>query len=244
MTAARPPETRRLPTALVLVAASAMLSIGAVAFFVALDRDAQGSAEGGALDPRDLRPRDVPSDQRTPERAAESWLDAWRVRNHEAALRLSVDVARERVEQRRRGEEIMSPEDRALGEAVWKQLADTRLTLVVRRSEQLEGGRMLLAGTAEGEWMGRPYVRPMEFVMVRRGSDWFVSEYRFLEAERPRFRVPPEGTPGAFLGERPPPPSLTEDAEPGPPGAAQRPGPEAPRPGNAAAGTAARGATP
>ena len=166
-------------------------------------------------------PREVAVDQGTPERAAESWLDAWRTRAHDVGLRLSVGVAREKIAQRQQREVEMSPEDRALGEAVWKQLADTRLRLQINESENLEGGRIALRGHGVGEWMGRPYVRRMEFVMEKRGAAWFVAAYRFIENE-PDLAGPaatpgmlPDGgedprTPG-HVPMRPPPPDFSEE---------------------------------
>lgn len=211
---------KRISTPLVLVSASVMLSIGIVAFITVQNRGTP-VADRGAAPP--IVPRDVPVDQSTPERAAESWLDAWRTRSHELALRLSSGVAREQVEARRTREEQMSPEDRALGEAVWKQLADTRLQLHLDESEDLPSGKLMLRGNAVGEWMGRPYVRRMEFVMERRGTEWFVNAYRFFENEPDQAGIAhPGATPGILpdggedprvpgkLKERPPPPSDTE----------------------------------
>lgn len=207
---------KRLSTPLVLVSASLMISVGVVAFISVRDARTPGRPRGAAPP---IVPRDVPTDQSTPERAAESWLDAWRTRSHEVALRLSSGVAREKVAARRDREEQMSAEDRALGEAVWKQLADTRLRLHINESEDLPGGRIALRGNAIGEWMGRPYVRRMEFTLEKRGAEWTVCAYRFFEdtdlagvGATPG--VLPDGgedprIPGK-LPERPPPPSDSE----------------------------------
>jgi hypothetical protein len=207
---------KRLSTPLVLVTASVMVSIGVVALITAQNRNAP-VVDRAAAPP--IVPRDVPVDQSTPERAAKSWLDAWRTRSHAVALRLSSGVAREQVDARREREEQMSPEDRSLGEAVWKQLADTRLRLQINESENLPSGKIALRGNAVGEWMGRPYVRRMEFVMEKRGTEWFVNAYRFFEDDA---EVTGRATPGVLpdggedprvpgkLPERPPPPSDTE----------------------------------
>lgn len=212
-------KKKRISTPLVLVSASVMLSVGVVGLVSARNCDPAVRTPGEAPP---VVPRDVRVDQSSPERAAESWLDAWRTRSHELALRLSSGIAREKVEARRTREEQMTPEDRALGEAVWKQLADTRLRLQINESENLPYGRLALRGSAVGEWMGRPYVRRMEFVMEKRGGDWFVNSYRFFEDEQDV--AGPEATPGVLpdggedprvpgkLPERPPPPSDTEAA--------------------------------
>jgi hypothetical protein len=209
---------RRISTPVVLAAASVMLSIGAVALISAQQGDAPTAPD--AAPP--IVPREVAVDQTSPERAAESWLDAWRTRAHDTGLRLSVGAAREKIELRRTREEAMSPEDRALGEAVWKQLADTRLRLQINESEDLEGGRLALRGRGVGEWMGRPYVRRMEFVMEKRGAAWFVASYRFFEDEpdlagpAPTPGILPDGgedprTPGR-IPMRPPPPAFSEES--------------------------------
>jgi len=212
-----PIKRKQISTPLALVSASVMVSIGVVAVI----SSQHGGADATPTEAAPVVPRDVPVDQRTPERAAESWLDAWRTRSHDVALRLSAGVAREKVELRRTREEQMSPEDRALGEAVWKQLADTRLRLRIDESENLPNGNLTLRGRAEGEWMGRPYTRRMEFVMEKRGLEWFVTAYRFYEDEVDL--AGPAATPGILpdggedprvpgkLPERPPPPSFTDE---------------------------------
>jgi len=212
-----PAKRKQISTPLALVSASVMVSIGVVAVI----SSQHGGANATPTEAAPVVPRDVPVDQSTPERAAESWLDAWRTRSHDVALRLSAGVAREKVELRRTREEQMSPEDRALGEAVWKQLADTRLRLRIDESENLPNGNLTLRGRAEGEWMGRPYIRRMEFVMEKRGLEWFVTAYRFYEDEVDL--AGPAATPGILpdggedprvpgkLPERPPPPSFTDE---------------------------------
>ena len=212
-----PAKRKQISTPLALVSASVMVSIGVVAVI----SSQYGGADATPTEAAPVVPRDVPVDQSTPERAAESWLDAWRTRSHDVALRLSAGVAREKVELRRTREEQMSPEDRALGEAVWKQLADTRLRLRIDESENLPNGNLTLRGRAEGEWMGRPYIRRMEFVMEKRGLEWFVTAYRFYEDEVDL--AGPAATPGILpdggedprvpgkLPERPPPPSFTDE---------------------------------
>ena len=103
----------------------------------------------------------------------------------------------------------MSPEDRAIGEAVWKELADTRLHFEVQESEHLEGGRLGLRGRAVGEWMGRPYERGLSFVMEQRGRDWFVWDYHFAEVEDGARDFDAAGfpDPGAMPTRPPPPPN-------------------------------------
>ena len=213
---------KRLTLPVGLAIASGVVSIAAIVLYQVLGGNAPVES---THDAPIVVPRDVAVDQSTPERAAESWLDAWRTRSHELALRLSSGVAREKVAARRTREEQMTPEDRALGEAVWKQLADTRLRLHINESENLPGGRLMLRGRAVGEWMGRPYVRRMEFAMEKRGDAWFVNTYRFFDDEVDLAGT--DGTPGVLpdggedprvpgkLPERPPPPPNGGDPAPG-----------------------------
>lgn len=182
-----PRSPSRMSTPLVLALASGMLCIGVVAIVVAMHR---GDARPRATE---TGPAHVLVDQTTPERAAESWLDAWRTRAHEDALRLSVGAARDAVRKRMEDEQHMSPEDRAIGEAVWQQLADTRLHFVVSQSDHLPDGRLGLRGRAVGEWMGDPYERGLALVMEKRGPDWFVADYHFDDPTR-HARTPADGS--------------------------------------------------
>ena len=81
---------RRLPTPVVLALASGMICVGVVAVIATGD---DGEAEAEA--PRS--PHEIPVDARTPESSAETFLDAWRKRDHEICKQLSVEGAREAV---------------------------------------------------------------------------------------------------------------------------------------------------
>jgi hypothetical protein len=150
-------EPRRVPTPLVLAAASGMLSIGVVAFL--LNRPADDGDEG-TTGARALVA------QGTAERAAESFLDAWRKRDHAAALQLSTGDARDAVRARQRADAALGEEERKLKEQLWDAMASTRLAFVVRESGTLEGKRVALHGVAEGEFLGQPYRRRVDFVVA------------------------------------------------------------------------------
>lgn len=204
MSESRAKKEKRLPLALVLMAASVMTSIGVAAYFFGRTPVIEGES---LVAPQPLH---VTVDTTTPERAAESFLDAWRKRAHADAIRLSVGTARDRAERRSAAEEEMPEEDRAMADAVWRQMADMRLTLRISESERVSETELILRGRAEGEFLKRPYVRNASFTMERRGQDWLVANFDFGEAP-PReldLRLPDGGTlvePGHFEI-RPPPP--------------------------------------
>ncbi|MBK8173402.1 MAG: hypothetical protein IPK60_24135 [Sandaracinaceae bacterium] len=197
-------KERRLPLPVVLAAASVMVSVGIVAYFM---RGAPAN-DGESLVMQ--QPLHVTVDTSTPERSAESFLDAWRKRAHADAIRLSVGPARDRAEHRRAAEEEMLEEDRVMADAVWRQMADMRLTLRINQSERVSDTKLILRGRAEGEFLKRPYLRDAVFTMERRGQDWLVANFDFGDApERDvNLRLPDGGLliePGHF-DIRPPPP--------------------------------------
>lgn len=176
MTGDVPKKEKRIPLPLVLAGASVMISIGAAAVFMRNTTEEAPDALSTA------RPVQVTVDTTTPERAAESFLDAWRKRAHADAVRLSVGTARERAERRRDAEEQMTEEDRVMADAVWRQMADMRLRLRINANENLSETRLVLRGRAEGEFLKRPYTREVSFTMERRGQDWLVENFDFGDA--------------------------------------------------------------
>jgi hypothetical protein len=159
----------KLPTAAVLAAASAMVSVGLVAFFASRPADAP------AADPPAVR---AAMDRTTPERAAESFLDAWRKRDHEAALALSRGEANDAARTRAQADAALGDEERELKRQLWDAMAATRLALVVKESETLEGGRVAVRGVADGKFLGKEYRRQVDFVVAPAASgtdgDWVV----------------------------------------------------------------------
>jgi hypothetical protein len=164
----------RVPTAVVLAAVSAMVSIGAVAFLLArpADGDKPEAATGA----------ETYVDQRTAERAAESFLDAWRKREHATALALSRGEAREAVRARQRSDAALGEEERQLKQQVWDAMASTRLALSVHESETLDGGRVAIRGVAQGRFVGDVYRREVRFVVAPEDADggdrWVVEHMR------------------------------------------------------------------
>ena len=173
MTAAK---ERRLSTPLVLAAASAMVSIGVIAWI--------GTRSDEALPPADARSPnalDVQVDTSTPALAAESFLDAWRKRAHRDALALSTGEAHAAVEARASRDDQLSDEERAAKQQIWNAMAETRLRLMVDGSEDLPEGRVLIHGTAEGEFLERPYQRRVSFVLTQVDDVWKVERVEFGE---------------------------------------------------------------
>jgi len=174
----------RLPTPLVLALASAMVCVGIVAIYLA--QSDEGPAQEGAL--AGGRPG-VSVDTSTPALAAESFLDAWRKRNHGIAMDLSVGRARGAVLARQEADERLTPEELEVREGVWDHMADSRLTLQIDQSEELDDGRVRLMATAEGSFLDRPYRREMGFTLRERHDGWVVEHMELGEilTETPDF---------------------------------------------------------
>lgn len=162
----------RVPSKLVLLVSSTMLGVGLVAWASA------GFTLGG-------RPRDPdappPVDARTPEATAESFLDAWRKREHDIASALSTGPARARVEARRQRDDALTAEERGIKEQVWDAMASSRLGLEISESQRGGDGRLSLRGAMVGEFVGRPYRRGVSFQLVEVQGRWFVEDMDFGE---------------------------------------------------------------
>ena len=163
---------RRLPTPLVLVATSTMVSIGLLGMWASVGPDEVAE--------------DTPSpamtvDASTAERAAESFLDAWRKRAHDTAEALATGAALARVQERAARDAAMSDHERELKAQVWDAMARERLHLRLHEAANLEGDRLRLKGVAEGTFLGHPYSRAVEFVLHPDGHRWFVEDFAFGE---------------------------------------------------------------
>jgi len=164
----RPKRGKRLSTALVLSASSAMVCVGVVAFLWSSSVDDAQPAETHD-------PSAVSVITETPEDAAESFLDAWRKRDHEIAKQLSVGPAHETVVAREAGDEGLDEETRSIVK-VWNDMARDRLEFVPDESANLEDGKLLIAGQAQGEFLGRPYERRIRFVLVHTEAGYRVHD--------------------------------------------------------------------
>ena len=173
------PKPKRVSTPLVLTVASAMVCVGLLGFLW----NRRAAEPTHAPTPNEI---EVLVDTSTPERAAESFLDAWRKRAHDVAAELTEGVAHEAVEDRRRRDEALSPEERDLKRQLWDAMASDRLRLRLDESERLDGSEGLddglaLRGVAEGTFLDRPYERRMELVLVERDDGWRVRSFSFGE---------------------------------------------------------------
>ncbi len=165
----RAPRERRLPTALVLAIASGMICVGVLGVLASEPQQTDTDPQESRVDVSDT----------TAEAAAESFLDAWRKREHDVAASLSVEDAHQAVLQRARRDDALSPSERDMQRQVWDAMASTRLSLVLNESEELGGGRLRLSGTAEGEFLESPYAREIDFELVPRGDHWRVAQVEF-----------------------------------------------------------------
>ncbi len=184
----------RIPTPIVLAVASAMVSIGVVAYFAARQANTPPTEHTDK--------GDVLVDTTTPERVAETFLDAWRKREHTVAAHVSIGRAHDLVIGRQEQDLRMSREEKQLKKQVWDALAKGRLAFHIDRSENLAHGRIQLEGVAVGEFVGKPYRRQMQFVVAPgEHGHWLVADMRFgeilsrtpdvLEIRAGRPRAPP-----------------------------------------------------
>lgn len=163
---------RRISTPLVLAAASAMIAIGLVVFF---------GVGSGAEPVEAAGPLALTIDDSTPERAAESFYDAWRRRRWAQALEVSVGAARSDVLQKQARDERLPREERIVAERMWDALARAPLTMALDEAEMLSGDRYVLRGTAEYDLVNRPYRRRVEMVVVPSPDGYRVSDMRLGE---------------------------------------------------------------
>ena len=159
---------QRIATPVVLALASAMVSVG----FLAMSKRRFARPDHRASDPPAA---EVDVRTRTPQQVAESFLDAWRKRNHPVAEQLAVGVALDEVEARRRQDATVTDPARNATEQVWQALAAHRLAFRVESREEKNGDH-LLQGQAEGEFMGRPYRRKVAFLMRQSAAGWRVAQ--------------------------------------------------------------------
>src|SRR5690606_29709881 len=162
---------RRISTPLVLAAASAMLAVSVVVLL----------SLGPAEEPREDAPLAFVIDDSTPERAAESFYDAWRRRRWAQALEVSVGAARHDVLQKQARDEQLPREERVIAERMWDALVRAPLTMALDEAEMLGGDRYRLRGTAEYDFVNRPYRRRVELVVEPSRDGYRVSRMRLGE---------------------------------------------------------------
>ena len=164
---------RRMPTPVVLTLVSAMVCAGVV-----------GLLWNSGTDPIHVEelPPPVTVDDRTPEAAAESFLDAWRKRDHAVAETLALGGALDAVRSRRDRDQTGDPQL----ERIWDQMAAERLEFSVDQSERLDEG-LRLVGVASGTFLSEPYTREVAFSLRETADGWRVTDITFgdvLEGRR------------------------------------------------------------
>jgi len=145
-----------------------MVCVGVIAI-IATGDDGEADAEAPPS------PHEIPVDARTPEAAAETFLDAWRKRDHAICRQLSVEGALEAVVHRQEEDRALTDDEREVKSRVWDSMASGRLGLEIAESENVSETTIILRGAAVGEFLGRPYEREVEFTMVRIEDEWKVS---------------------------------------------------------------------
>ena len=179
----------RIPTPLVLVLSGTMVAIGAAAYLSAHD-GSSGREEDETIVP-DNPPPPVDVRRGTPEAVAETYLDAWRKRDYEIAMSLSVARAAAAVEARRRRENAMTPLERETAAALWNGMAAHRLTLEIHDRHAEGDDHVTLAAVARGTFLNQDYANAVRFEL-RRGEDggWKVESMEFPGAEDPFSAAP------------------------------------------------------
>jgi hypothetical protein len=153
---------RRIPTPIVIALASTMLSTG-LALWLIPGHDAPDAPHLPAL----------AISTRTAKDAAESFLDAWRKRRFEEALRISRGEAAEQSRKRLIAARALTPEQRS-ADGMWNRLAKERLKLRVLDDDDLTDGTRRLLTVAEGTFLEKPYRRQVLFILAFEHKQWVV----------------------------------------------------------------------
>jgi hypothetical protein len=157
---------RRIPSPVVLALASGMVSIGVFAWLAAEPAAPTAATPEPVVEV-------VDGDARG---AAESYLDAWRKREHEVAIALSTGPARQAAIARRDADAALTEEEAAIKAQLWDDMASSRLTFEPAARIEEEGERVVLTGLARGDFLGRRYEREVRFRVAPHGSRWRVEE--------------------------------------------------------------------
>jgi hypothetical protein len=173
----------RIPTPLVLVLSGTMLVIGALAFlspqFAGPDGERDAPLPGATPPAVDVR-------QGTPEAVAETFLDAWRKRDYEVAMALSVARAAASVEARRRRESAMTEQERETAAQLWNTMAEHRLLLEIHDRQAPDDDHVTLAAVARGRFLNQEYANAVRFELRRDDAGgWKVEAMDFPGAEDP-----------------------------------------------------------
>ncbi len=157
---------KTMPAPLVLAASSGMVAIGLAAFW-AIDTPAEVALEERAQQEYAA----LTIDDRTPERVATSYLDAWRRRSWDQAASISIGDAHSAALQKQAMDLEVEHEDRVMAREVWERLSSAPLEVDFTGSERLDDiGGLYLHGVASYQFMGAPYRREVGWVVRPEGT--------------------------------------------------------------------------
>jgi len=157
---------KKISTPMVLAISSAMITIGIIALYAIdvpaeLAEDEEQRQEYAAL----------VIDDRTPERVAESYLDAWRRRAWDQAASISIGEAHQHALTKQAQDEDVEHQDRVMAREVWERLSSAPLEVDFQGAENLDDrGGLYLHGIASYEFMNHPYRREVSWVVRPEGS--------------------------------------------------------------------------
>jgi hypothetical protein len=156
----------KLSTPMVLAASSAMITVGIIAMYAIdvpaeLAEDEAQRQEYAAL----------VIDDRTPERVAQSYLDAWRRRAWDQAASISIGEAHERALTKQLADEGVEHQDRVMAREVWERLSSAPMDVDFQGAEMLDDrGGLFLHAIASYDFMNHPYRREVSWVVRPEGS--------------------------------------------------------------------------
>ncbi|MDH5493231.1 MAG: hypothetical protein OEY14_14860 [Myxococcales bacterium] len=179
----------RLPAPLVLLLGGAMVAAGI--FFAWIGGGGEDRPSPAPAAELEGAPTPVRRELATPEETAETFLDAWRKRDHALALELATGPAEQAVRARMRRDEALDPEETEI-RSVWNAMASTRLAIRVERRQAEGEGRITLRTVAEGTFLDQAYARRVRFSIRAAGARWKVEAMELLEVLEG-----PEGLPGS-----------------------------------------------
>lgn len=151
---------------MVLAASSAMITIGIIALYAI---DVPGEIAEEEHERQEFAALVI--DDRTPERVAESFLDAWRRRAWDQAASISIGEAHSRSISKQAMDLQVTHDDRVMAREVWERLASAPLEVDFQRAESLDDhGGLVLHAIASYDFMNHPYRREMSWVVRPEGS--------------------------------------------------------------------------
>ena len=162
-------KSGKLSTPLVLAAASTMIAIGVVAWVTSgTGGDAPAAEEAAHVALLTI-------DDRTPERAAESFYDAWRRRAWDEAASIASGEAHAAALHKKALDAEVEDEDREMAQDVWIRLAGAELEMSFTGHEEVADGHLVLHAVASYDFAGEPYRRRVMFeVAPASATEWRV----------------------------------------------------------------------